>query len=72
MYCSNQTNLAIKGIIGLKAMSQIASLTGNKDDWASTASSYLQQWKKLAINNNTDTPHTTLSYGDNSSHGELN
>lgn len=51
-------------------MSQIASLTSNQDDWGSTASSYLQQWKTLAINNNTETPHTTLSYGDNSSHGE--
>lgn len=25
---ANQTNLAIKGIVGIKAMSQIASLTG--------------------------------------------
>ncbi|KAM7186314.1 protein of unknown function (DUF1793) domain containing protein [Naviculisporaceae sp. PSN 640] len=67
----NQTNLAIKGIIGLRAMSQIANMTSNQDHWGNTAISYLQKWRELAVNNNANAPHTTLSYGDNSSHGLL-
>ncbi|KAK3316675.1 hypothetical protein B0H66DRAFT_301362 [Apodospora peruviana] len=68
---ANQTNLAIKGIIGLKAMSQIAEKTSNEDKWGDTANDYLQKWKGLGINTAADPPHTTLSYGDNSSHGLL-
>lgn len=68
---ANQTNLAIKGIIGLKAMSNIASLTKNKDTFGTVADMYLANWKQYAINNNANPPHTTLSYGDNNSHGLL-
>ncbi|KAK3937404.1 hypothetical protein QBC46DRAFT_416269 [Diplogelasinospora grovesii] len=67
----NQTNLAIKGIIGLRAMSEIAQRTGNNDTFGSIAADYLQKWKGLAINTAANPPHTTLSYGDNSSHGLL-
>lgn len=69
MHCRNQTNLAIKGIIGLKAMSEIAKMTNNEDKWGETASSYLESWKGFGINKEANPPHTTLSYGDNSSHG---
>ncbi|KAK1750810.1 hypothetical protein QBC47DRAFT_392602 [Echria macrotheca] len=68
---SNQTNLAIKGIIGLKAMSEITKLTKNQDKWGDIANSYLKQWKELAINRDGSLPHTTLSYGDKNSHGIL-
>ncbi|KAK6864004.1 hypothetical protein PG990_006557 [Apiospora arundinis] len=71
---ANQTNLAIKGIIGLRAMSEIAKMTGNSDDeksFGDTASSYLTQWQSLGINQNANPPHTTLSYGDGDSHGLL-
>ncbi|RYO85211.1 hypothetical protein DL766_009021 [Monosporascus sp. MC13-8B] len=71
---ANQTNLALKGIIGLRAMSEIADLTGNAEDAASfgnTARSYIGQWQDLGINRAADPPHTTLSYGDGSSHGLL-
>ncbi|CCC13068.1 hypothetical protein SMACR_06286 [Sordaria macrospora] len=68
---ANQTNLAIKGIIGLKAMGRIANLTSNSDNWGAIADEYLENWKVLAINNDTDLPHTTLSYGDKNSHGLL-
>ncbi|KAK3682152.1 hypothetical protein B0T22DRAFT_277242 [Podospora appendiculata] len=68
---ANQTNLALKGIIGLKAMSQIANLTGNDDKFGAIAHDYLTKWKGLAINTNANPPHTTLSYGDNNSHGLL-
>ncbi|KAL2166674.1 hypothetical protein VTG60DRAFT_2304 [Thermothelomyces hinnuleus] len=68
---ANQTNLAIKGIIGLKAMSQIAQLTNNKDKYGEVADRYLKGWKDLGINTKADPPHTTLSYGDDDSHGLL-
>ncbi|KAK6074358.1 glutaminase A [Seiridium cupressi] len=71
---ANQTNLALKGIIGLRAMSEIAKLTGNTDDektYGDTATSYISQWQDLGINKAADPPHTTLSYGDGDSHGLL-
>ncbi|KAK4164467.1 hypothetical protein QBC43DRAFT_352959 [Cladorrhinum sp. PSN259] len=68
---ANQTNLAIKGIIGLKAMSQIALLTKNSDKYSDIAHSYLQTWKTLGIHNESAVPHTMLSYGDTNSHGLL-
>lgn len=68
---ANQTNLALKGIIGLKAMSKIAELTGNEDTFGSTADDYLTKWKGYGINTAADPPHTTLSYGDDASHGLL-
>jgi hypothetical protein len=67
---SNQTNLAIKGIIGLKAMSQIAQLTNNEDRFGKIADRYLDGWKELGINSKANPPHTTLSYGDDNSHGK--
>ncbi|KAL1842223.1 hypothetical protein VTJ49DRAFT_5835 [Mycothermus thermophilus] len=68
---SNQTNLAIKGIIGLKAMSQIAQLTNHSDSYGAVADSYLQGWRSLAINTAANPPHTTLSYGQNETYGIL-
>jgi hypothetical protein len=63
--------LAIKGIIGLKAMSRIAELTKNKDTFGATADEYLEGWKTFAIHSEAyGPPHTTLSYGDHDSHGE--
>ncbi|KAI1303429.1 glutaminase GtaA [Xylaria venustula] len=71
---ANQTDLAIKGIIGLRAMAEISNLTGHANDSASylsTANSYIDQWQTLGINSVADPPHTTLSYGQNSSSGLL-
>ncbi|KAI1362352.1 glutaminase GtaA [Xylaria arbuscula] len=71
---ANQTNLAIKGIIGLRAMSDISELTGHADDAANylnISTSYINQWQELGINSDADLPHTTLSYGDADSHGLL-
>lgn len=68
---SNQTNLAIKGIIGLKAMSRIAELTNNNDTFGAIADEYLEGWKTFAIYSDGHGPHhTTLSYGDHDSHGK--
>lgn len=68
---ANQTNLALKGIIALRAMSLIANLTSHTDIYLTTAQTYLTTWKSLAINPSASPPHTTLSYGDASSHGIL-
>ncbi|KAI0402538.1 glutaminase GtaA [Xylaria palmicola] len=71
---ANQTNLAIKGIIGLRAMADIADMTGHADDktrYLDTATSYLRQWQDLGINRAANPPHATLSYGDGASHGLL-
>lgn len=71
---ANQTNLALKGIVGLRAMSEISKLTGNDDDatsYGDTAHDYIDQWQGYGINKASDPPHTTLSYGDDTSHGLL-
>lgn len=65
---SNQTNLALKGIIGIGAMAQIASVTGNTADaqnYSTVAKSYIKQWQTLGIaqGNLMTLPHTTLDYG---------
>jgi hypothetical protein len=71
---ANQTNLAIKGIIGLRAMAEISALTDHQEDaskYMETATSYIQQWQQLGINAAADPPHSTLSYGNATSHGLL-
>ena len=70
---ANQTNLALKGMIGIKAMSQIANLTGNTDDatsFSDTADSYIAQWVNLTASG-ANPPHTTLNYGATDSYGTL-
>lgn len=72
---ANQTNLALKGIIGIQAMSAIANLTGHEADdganFSSIATDYIARWAELGINRGASPPHTTLSYGDAESHGLL-
>ncbi|KAI0684505.1 hypothetical protein BC835DRAFT_1523871 [Cytidiella melzeri] len=49
---TNQTNLALKGIIGIAAMGKIAEAMNRSDDQAhfnSTAASYASTWKSLAL-----------------------
>ncbi|TFK92183.1 DUF1793-domain-containing protein [Polyporus arcularius HHB13444] len=67
---ANQTNLAIKGIIGIKAMSQIASLVGDTtraNNYSSIAASYQTQWQNFALSS--DKTHLTLAYGNSASWG---
>ena len=71
--CRNQTNLALKGIIALEAMSQIANLTNHADDgayYSEIAHDYIDQWQVLGINSTADPPHSTLSYNEPESHGK--
>ncbi|KAI0545945.1 DUF1793-domain-containing protein [Xylaria curta] len=68
----NQTNLAIKGIIGLQAMSYIAKVaknTADATDYAEIAKSYYDQWEYFAIE--PSHKHTTLAYQWRSSWGLL-
>ncbi|EME49235.1 hypothetical protein DOTSEDRAFT_58479 [Dothistroma septosporum NZE10] len=71
---ANQTNLAIKGIIGIEAMAQIANRTGNIADgqnYTRIAHDYITKWQKLGINYNANPPHTTFKYGNASSYSLL-
>lgn len=73
---ANQTNLALKGIIAIQAMSIIANSTGNPADatnYTNIAHSYLTQWEKMAVVPATATvpAHTKLAYQDPTGHGLL-
>ena len=71
---ANQTNLALKGIIGIEAMAVIANLTGNVTigaNYTTIAHDYIDQWQNLGIAHDATPPHTTLSYGMNDTHGLL-
>lgn len=71
---ANQTNLAIKGIIALEAMSEISERAGHKDlkqHYSDIAHEYLAFWQEHGINHDAEVPHTTLSYNDNESYGLL-
>lgn len=72
--CSNQTNLALKGIIGIEAMAVIANLTDHPADaakYTGISHSYILQWQDLAIASDATPPHSTLSYAANDTHGVL-
>ncbi|KAH9996263.1 DUF1793-domain-containing protein [Russula vinacea] len=60
---SNQTNLAIKGIIAIEAMSKMSSVvnqTGDANKYSSAAASLYGQWKSLAL---TSDQHLLAVYG---------
>ncbi|KAF5868871.1 putative glutaminase protein [Botrytis fragariae] len=77
----NQTNLALKGIIGIKAMAEIASLTSHSDvssNYSSIAQNYVENWMHLAVVNYTGSSssspmlaHTSLNYANASSYSLL-
>ncbi|KAH7101372.1 DUF1793-domain-containing protein [Auriculariales sp. MPI-PUGE-AT-0066] len=66
----NQTNLAIKGIIGIKAMSMIAELVGDgsrASNYSNIAAGYVQQFQTLATSK--DGTHLTLNYNNDETWG---
>ncbi|CZR65302.1 probable glutaminase GtaA [Phialocephala subalpina] len=70
----NQTNLALKGIIGIGAMAVIANMTGNTADgvkYTNIANDYINEWQVLGIATDALPAHTTLGYGLNDTHGLL-
>lgn len=61
-------------MIGIQAMAVIANETGHTADaanYSSIAQEYITKWQDLAINKDASPPHTTLNYGNSSSHGML-
>ncbi|KAK0558194.1 hypothetical protein OC844_005345 [Tilletia horrida] len=64
----NQTSLALKGILGIGAMSRIADIVGQKQDAAifrNVSQSYIPVWMHLATASSGD--HLKLVYGDDNS-----
>ncbi|KAJ6011320.1 hypothetical protein N7451_002732 [Penicillium sp. IBT 35674x] len=58
-----QTNLALKGIVGINAMSKLSKLTGNNDDasyFKGIADQYIAKWEKFAMSR--DGSHAKLAY----------
>ncbi|EJC98591.1 DUF1793-domain-containing protein [Fomitiporia mediterranea MF3/22] len=72
---ANQTNLALKGIIGIASMAKISEIAGNSDDqktfnasfFADTAFSYISQWQNDAVAS--DNSHINFFYGKTDSNG---
>jgi hypothetical protein len=70
----NQTNLALKGIIGLEAMSQMSKIigeTGDAKNYTTIAHDYITKWQNLGINKADNPKHTTLNYNNADTHGLL-
>ncbi len=62
-WLANQTNLALKGIIGIKAMSEIADLVGQDADakhYRAIADEYIDKWQEYGISR--DQTHAKLAY----------
>ena len=62
-WLANQTNLALKGIIGIKAMSEIARIVGREDDakhYHDISARYISKWQEYAISR--DQTHAKLAY----------
>ncbi|KAL2390235.1 glutaminase [Blastomyces gilchristii SLH14081] len=58
-----QTNLALKGIIGINAMSGLSSVVGNKDDsryYKNISDTYIAKWEEYGFSR--DKTHAKLSY----------
>ncbi|KAF8497609.1 hypothetical protein F5888DRAFT_1906874 [Russula emetica] len=64
---SNQTNLAIKGIIAIEAMSKMSSVvnhTADANKYSNGAANLYAQWKSLALSSD---QHLLAAYGQNNS-----
>ncbi|ORY78924.1 glutaminase GtaA [Leucosporidium creatinivorum] len=72
---SNQTNLAVKAIVGIGAMGQLAKATGRWTQYIhyeGTAKAYVQEWYQLALTaHDYKHPHAKLAYQDEGSSGLL-
>ncbi|KAJ3566647.1 hypothetical protein NPX13_g7054 [Xylaria arbuscula] len=62
-WLANQTNLALKGIIGIKAMSSIADMVGEESDakyYSRVADEYIDKWQGFGLSR--DKTHAKLAY----------
>ncbi|KAJ6519201.1 hypothetical protein C8R45DRAFT_950524 [Mycena sanguinolenta] len=67
---ANQTNLAIKGIIGIRCMAEISKLLGNTakyTNYSSIAADYVTKWQVYSASKTG--AHLTLDYNDDASWG---
>ena len=68
----NQTNLALKGLIGIRAMAGLATIVGNAADaelYTNISDSYLPLWHQYALSR--DNTHLKLAYHWQGSWGTL-
>ncbi|KAI1462490.1 DUF1793-domain-containing protein [Annulohypoxylon moriforme] len=62
-WLANQTNLALKGIIGIKAMSEIANVVGKEAEskwYSDIADEYIDKWQDFGLSR--DKTHAKLAY----------
>ncbi|KAI6093060.1 DUF1793-domain-containing protein [Hypoxylon rubiginosum] len=62
-WLANQTNLALKGIIGIKAMSEIADVVGEQAEskwYSNVAEEYIDKWQGFGLSR--DKTHAKLAY----------
>ncbi|KAK4138756.1 DUF1793-domain-containing protein [Trichocladium antarcticum] len=62
-WLANQTNLALKGIIGIRAMAEIAGIVGETEDarhYREVAAGYIERWQDYGISR--DGTHAKLAY----------
>ncbi|KAI0969860.1 hypothetical protein F4678DRAFT_157342 [Xylaria arbuscula] len=62
-WLANNTNLALRGIIGIKAMSGIAEIVGEESDakyYSSVAEEYIEKWQGFGLSR--DKTHAKLAY----------
>ncbi|BGP31425.1 hypothetical protein JCM10296v2_003189 [Rhodotorula toruloides] len=71
---SNQTNLAVKAIVGIGAMSELAKGVGRWTDgihYRAVAEAYVREWTALAMTETGGARHAKLAYQDDGSWGTL-
>ncbi|KAF6835828.1 hypothetical protein CPLU01_04105 [Colletotrichum plurivorum] len=62
-WLANQTNLALKGIIGIRAMADISDIVGKTEDseyYTQIANDYIEKWQGFGISR--DGSHAKLAY----------
>jgi len=62
-WLANNTNLALKGIIGIRAMSEIAEIVGEKEEaqkYRDISDDYIEKWQGYGISR--DQTHAKLAY----------
>lgn len=70
----NDTNLALKGIIGIEAMAQIANRTGHTADgvnFTGIAHKYIKKWQQYGYNFQATPPHSETQYGNTTTYSML-
>ncbi|KAK8111803.1 uncharacterized protein PG998_008260 [Apiospora kogelbergensis] len=62
-WLANQTNLALKGIVGIKAMAELSEFVGSSteaQEYSRIADEYIDKWQEMGISR--DGTHAKLSY----------